>query len=240
MTGLYVRSALTFSFFYSTPYFLLKGILLSYSEFITVSRLYGGDPCSALRFPEASLIMQPHNSLHLPSASRRDYQTPRIATVREKTCGFFLRRKRTLRYSRRRRPWRTHASLLTQQKRGERGDGAGDKPPGVFLIICEDQQCSRMHEGRDSTGRSTGREGLIGSDASITHGGRSRGSLDTRKVAGNLAEAAKQFRLRYESIPCSHVSHSLRAGSLVINKQNAAGVGITLLFFRALSNHPFL
>lgn len=33
----------------------------------------------------------------------------------------------------------------------------------VFLIICEDQQCSRMREGRDLATRSTGQDGLIGS-----------------------------------------------------------------------------
>lgn len=69
----------TFNFFYSSLYFLLKHIILSYSEFNTVSRLYGSDPCSALHFPGASLIMQSHNSLHLRacrrSTSRRDYQT---------------------------------------------------------------------------------------------------------------------------------------------------------------------
>lgn len=45
-----------------------------------------------------------------------------------------------------------------------------DKPPGVFLIICKDQQCSRMHKGWDLTARSTGQEGLIVSVTSIhTH-----------------------------------------------------------------------
>ena len=69
----------TINFFYSSLYFLLKHITLSYGGFNTVSKLYGGDPCSALLFPGASLIMQYHNSLHsqslLGSTSRRDYQT---------------------------------------------------------------------------------------------------------------------------------------------------------------------
>lgn len=55
----------TINFFYSSLYFLLKHITLSYGGFNTVSKLYGGDPCSALLFPGASLIMQSHNSLHL-------------------------------------------------------------------------------------------------------------------------------------------------------------------------------
>lgn len=40
-----------------------------------------------------------------------------------------------------------------------RGSGGGVSPPShswVFLIICEDQQCSRMHKGRDLTARSSG------------------------------------------------------------------------------------
>ena len=69
----------TINFFYSSLYFLLKHITLSYGGFNTVSKLYGGDPCSALLFPGASLIMQYHNSLHsrslLGSTSCRDYQT---------------------------------------------------------------------------------------------------------------------------------------------------------------------
>lgn len=39
------------------------------------------------------------------------------------------------------------------------GSGGGVSPPSrswVFLIICEDQQCSRMHKGRDLTARSSG------------------------------------------------------------------------------------
>lgn len=36
-------------------------------------------------------------------------------------------------------------------------------PPRVYLIICEDQQCSRMRKGRDLAPRSTGEDGLIGS-----------------------------------------------------------------------------
>lgn len=42
-----------FILFYSSLYFLLKHIILSYSEFNTVSRLCRSDPCSALHFPGA-------------------------------------------------------------------------------------------------------------------------------------------------------------------------------------------
>lgn len=48
---------------------------------------------------------------------------------------------------------------LETAKVASRGSGGGVSPPShswVFLIICEDQQCSRMHKGRDLTARSSG------------------------------------------------------------------------------------
>lgn len=64
-------------------------------------------------------------------------------------------------------------SLLMQQKGAKSQEEVMSKagsegirpaaPPRVYLIICEDQQCSRMRKGRDLAPRSTGEDGLIGS-----------------------------------------------------------------------------